>query len=213
MDDDGQYMTKLTDRDKHIIKVMKRTGHPLEEIAATTGVSVRTVSRIVKLQREEPQKAVSGRVPHAMIMTSFDVMEQMSVKYAEAELTLEYYRAMSEIEPENPHWRNLELSYMQLQKGLLQDMAKFRRDNEWDTARLQEPEYQYDRTDFDTSLELMKGYAEGVELEIPVDEDEGLESWVTPDGKKFVKDDSGIYIVTKNRGRPPGAPGRLQGSR
>ena len=65
-------------------------------------------------------------------------------------------------------------SYMQLQKGILQDIARYRKDNEWDMAKLREPDYQYDRTDFDTSIELLKGCAEGVRLEIPPDDCEGL---------------------------------------
>lgn len=174
MDTLRQFMTKLTAKDKELISIMRRTGHPLEEIAATTGVSIRTVSRIVRLQKEEPRRVLSDRVPHAMIMTSFDVMEQMAIKYAEAELSLEYYRAMTELEPDRPQWHNLELSYMQLQKGILQDIARYRKDNEWDMAKLREPDYQYDRTDFDTSIELLKGCAEGVRLEIPPDDCEGL---------------------------------------
>ncbi len=82
--------------------MMSRTGHSREEIAATLGVSGRTVNRILKRKEEGEAPNMDGAT-----MSDKGILAMMGAKYAQAEQDLICYRRLAEREPDNPRWTNL----------------------------------------------------------------------------------------------------------
>jgi hypothetical protein len=96
-------MRKTSREDMRLAHFMRTEGRSREEIAATLGVSIRTVDRL-----EERWSEGQGRPDmDGATMTEKGILAMMGAKFAQAEADLLCYRKMAEKEPENARWTNL----------------------------------------------------------------------------------------------------------
>lgn len=96
-------MRKTSREDMRLAHFMRTEGRSREEIAATLGVSIRTVDRL-----EERWNEGQGRPDmDGTTMTEKGILAMMGAKFAQAEADLLCYRKMAEKEPDNARWTNL----------------------------------------------------------------------------------------------------------
>ncbi|MBR4685814.1 MAG: helix-turn-helix domain-containing protein [Candidatus Methanomethylophilaceae archaeon] len=95
-------MRRTSRKDEDLAVMMSRGGHGREEIAATIGVSKRTVNRILRRAEEREAPNMDGAT-----MTDMGILAMMAAKFAQAEQDLICYRRLAEKEPDNPRWTNL----------------------------------------------------------------------------------------------------------
>lgn len=104
--EEDDVMKRTSREDERMAAMMRRMGCGREEIAATLGVSKRTVDRIAR-RYEESKRKTDRPDMNGSTMTEHSILAFMGAMFAQAQADVECCRALAEKEPDNPRWTNL----------------------------------------------------------------------------------------------------------